>query len=410
MNLFKINKNVIILSSGTIFGQIVLIVTTPFLSRLYNVASFGYLAEYISITTILGTLFTLKYELSIPIPTTNKTRINLVLLTVLVSLLLSVVLFVLLLLLNEAYFHLYYIYIYAIPFTIVVISIQASLQQWFNRNDEYFRIAIYSIVVSFSNVIVALMFSVFNNKYGLVWAFFISYSVGCFYLVFSFFIKCRFAITSIKYLLLRLLCLAIKYINFPKYVLLSAGFSVVSYQMIPLLLKYCYNSQVVGFYSMANRLLVLPALLLGNSLGTVFRVELAKIYSDREKSRCLLKETIYKQIIWGGPLFIFIFIFSPFLFKSYLGTQWAIAGDYSRLILLFVSSHFLSTTFNNVFTIFSKEKLYLKFQFIYTLIPILSIIIGKVIFNGVEYSLLILSIAIFVVTLINLNVAFKIVK
>lgn len=61
-------KNVAILSSGTIISQIIVVITSFFLARLYNAQDFGVLSLFTSINLILVIIFSGRYELAIGLP------------------------------------------------------------------------------------------------------------------------------------------------------------------------------------------------------------------------------------------------------------------------------------------------------------------------------------------------------
>ena len=65
-------QNVAILSSGTIISQLIVIATSPLLSRLYSVESFGTLSIFTSFTVFLAVLSTGRYELALGLPSGNN--------------------------------------------------------------------------------------------------------------------------------------------------------------------------------------------------------------------------------------------------------------------------------------------------------------------------------------------------
>lgn len=61
-------QNVAILSSGTVISQLIVIATSPLLSRMYSVESFGILSIFTSFTVFLAVLSTGRYELAVGLP------------------------------------------------------------------------------------------------------------------------------------------------------------------------------------------------------------------------------------------------------------------------------------------------------------------------------------------------------
>lgn len=60
-------RRVAVLSSGTVAGQLLLLLAAPVLTRLYTPAEFGAFAVFSALTAILGTVMCLRYEQAVPI-------------------------------------------------------------------------------------------------------------------------------------------------------------------------------------------------------------------------------------------------------------------------------------------------------------------------------------------------------
>src|SRR5215210_587379 len=61
-------RHVVTLASGTAIAQLLLVLATPALTRLYTPADYGTLAVYSSTLTVLLVLASLRYEAAIPLP------------------------------------------------------------------------------------------------------------------------------------------------------------------------------------------------------------------------------------------------------------------------------------------------------------------------------------------------------
>ena len=60
-------RNVFVMLSGTMLGQVFSVIAAPFLTRIYSPAEFGYLNVYTSTLSLLSVLASLRYEMAIPI-------------------------------------------------------------------------------------------------------------------------------------------------------------------------------------------------------------------------------------------------------------------------------------------------------------------------------------------------------
>jgi O-antigen/teichoic acid export membrane protein len=63
----RFTRRLTMLSGGTMAGQLLLVASSPFLTRLYGPEEFGVLAVFTSVTTILGGVMTLCYQYAVPV-------------------------------------------------------------------------------------------------------------------------------------------------------------------------------------------------------------------------------------------------------------------------------------------------------------------------------------------------------
>ncbi|MGH2582416.1 MAG: lipopolysaccharide biosynthesis protein, partial [Anaerolineales bacterium] len=70
-------EDVIALASGTVVGQVLTILTAPFLGRLFNAEAFGIFALIMSIAGVLASVSSLQYEQAIVLPERDEDAANL---------------------------------------------------------------------------------------------------------------------------------------------------------------------------------------------------------------------------------------------------------------------------------------------------------------------------------------------
>ncbi|MCS5582709.1 MAG: oligosaccharide flippase family protein, partial [Pseudomonadales bacterium] len=77
-------RSVSILAGGTAAGQLIVIAASPILTRLYSPEDFGMLAVYGGVLGILGVIASLRYQLAIPLPDTDREALHIVALSLLI--------------------------------------------------------------------------------------------------------------------------------------------------------------------------------------------------------------------------------------------------------------------------------------------------------------------------------------
>ena len=69
--------DVLKLVTGTTFAQIIAVLASPLLTRLYGPEAFGFFALFTSITSIIGVVACMRYEMAIMLPKTDEEAANL---------------------------------------------------------------------------------------------------------------------------------------------------------------------------------------------------------------------------------------------------------------------------------------------------------------------------------------------
>src|SRR5690554_4992957 len=72
MTLSPLLKRLAALVSGAALGNLIILVATPMLTRIYSPDDFGLLATFASTSGILGAIFCLRYEQAVYVPCSNR--------------------------------------------------------------------------------------------------------------------------------------------------------------------------------------------------------------------------------------------------------------------------------------------------------------------------------------------------
>ena len=75
--------------TGTTLSQMIPIVISPILTRIYNPEDFGIYAIFLAIITILGSIISGRYELAIMLPKSDEDAINIFALGLIITFILT---------------------------------------------------------------------------------------------------------------------------------------------------------------------------------------------------------------------------------------------------------------------------------------------------------------------------------
>jgi O-antigen/teichoic acid export membrane protein len=96
-----------------------------------------------------------------------------------------------------------------------------------------------------------------------------------------------------------------------------------SINSIVLLLSYFFSDAVTGAYSFSLRILSIPTIVIGASIGQVFFQKISEAYGNEEKITGMIVKT-WKVLFMIGILpTLILFFFGEDLFKFVFGDKWA---------------------------------------------------------------------------------------
>ena len=373
-------KNVITLSSGTAIAQLIPLICSPILSRLFSPDQFGVYGTFISIVMVLSVLACGRYEMAILLPNDLKSRINLLTLSLLLAFFFSVAI-TLLIHLKSSYLIKFLgypeeKYLYLIPISVFLISINLSLNYWFNKERKYKILSLSRVIKSFGTYAFSLIFGFFNLKtMGLILGYILGQIVIGIYLLY-YFIKdlgCNYNLIS----RIDISETAFRYSKFPKFNILSGLFEKGSGYAPIILLTVLFSKNEAGNFTLAFTVISMPVTLIATAIGDVFREKASSKYQINGECFLLFKSTFRKLLIIGVPLFLIIFFGIKFSFTYIFGERWILASSYSQTMCLMFCFQFICSPLSSMYIIAEKQNLDLLNNFILFLLCICSFYIGS---------------------------------
>ena len=160
----------------------------------------------------------------------------------------------------------------------------------------------------------------------------------------------------------KILQVAKRYKEFPKFSIAGALANKATGNLTNILISIFYNVSTLGFYSLVQRVLGVPSVLIGNSIGQVFFEEASKEKQLTGKAVKVFKSTVKKLFIIGAPSFGILFFIVEDLFAFVFGEEWRVAGGYARIMIPVFFIGFIVSTVSIVDSIFEKLFFYLCLQ------------------------------------------------
>ncbi|MDN3639989.1 oligosaccharide flippase family protein [Simiduia curdlanivorans] len=360
----EFNKNVLTLMTGSTIAQAIPIAITPILTRMYSPADFGILALFISITAILGSVVNGRYELAIMLPEEDDEAINIAALGLLIGIAFSIFLFLPITIYNSEITRFLgnadiSFWLYFVPFVVLMMGLFNVLNYLNTRKKLYKDIAKANVYKATAMSAVQLSFGVIKSgATGLISGQIVSQLAANFRLAKN--AKSNYNLEKVNFIEIKRL--AKRYIDFPKFSMWAVFSNSLAYNLTNIFISIIYNVGTLGFYSLAQRILGLPASLIGASIGQVYFQEAV---NEKQRTGVAIKtfdKTSKKLFLLSILFFTPLYFVLPLIFEIVFGIEWRIAGEYAQIILPFVALQFIVAAVSNTNNIFEKQKIALLWQ------------------------------------------------
>lgn len=349
-------KNVITLISGTAIAQIIVILISPVLTRLYTPNEFGLFGAFMAIVSILSTFINGRYDLAIIEARENEIAINLMRLSVFITFFTTLICLVFFSVFSDFVSNLlgYKIlsdYLYIVPFVVLFASLISIFYHWLNRNGEYKRMSFNRVLLSISSNLLILVFGFFKIIDGQM---ILGYFLGqlLIFLLFKNEIRITFEKISFK----RLRFVASRYSHYPKYLIPATLASEISGSLPIIIISNLYSLEYAGFFALAVRVTTTPLTFVGNAIGEVYRQKAADEYKLKGECRTSFVSTFKTLFFIGVLVFLLIYFFSPHLIPLIFGGKWVISATIMQYLAFLIFFQLLSTPLSYTITFNQSQK------------------------------------------------------
>lgn len=414
----KIKKNILfqniaVVASGNIVAKIVLILSTPVITRLYTPYDYGVFSVFLSITSLIGSLATLRYAVTIPMARDENLAENLLKLCFIITICLTFFWGISILLLGPYFTAKYSLqqirpFLWIIPLVFLGQGIYEALNNWAIRSNKFKLITQTKISQGVSSSLLKIglgtvgvaPLGLYIGKIGDVYA-----GIGSLLLKLikekPRFFK-RNSWIEIK-------TAAQRYKKFPLVQSWSQLLLVLGGQLPLLLIGALYGSKVVGVFGLAMGMINMPMDLIGKSVAQVFYAEIVKFGKNNPQKIYKLSVDITKKLLLVSliPVAVLILL-GPWLFSTIFGSEWQDAGLYARYFSLIVLTRFISSPTANIFNVFEKQRLQLFLNISRTILVIFIFYISHLMKYSANEAIILYSIIFPLYSIVSLYINFRV--
>ncbi len=388
----EFSKSVATLATGTIISQIIPILFSPIISRIYSPQDYALVAAYSSITVILTIIATGMYDSALMIDKEDSEAINTGSFAILITFLVTII---------SAIFFLLYgrsvtrwigsddlgFWIFLAPITILFHGFYQTLNVWNNRKGRYKRMASNRIIMTLITTSATLYFGYlgFAGK-GLILSLIIGQAISFILLLIQTIRNDKEMFHFISWPLIWRSAKMHK--HFPIYNMPQGFLDGLRESGLIWVISFFFGATALGYFSFAKNILMRPLQVIGNSVGNVFFQKASKVYHETNDIYKISKKTVIGLFLIGFPFAIVIFLWGESIFTIIWGQTWVEAGKFSKILIFWLLLNFIASPLGFVPIILKKQRQFFIFSVLTAAVPTgLFYFLGKTGYN-IETSMI----------------------
>lgn len=394
----EFTKGVFAISSGTMAGQVIVLILTPVITRLYSPNDYGVLAVYASVIGVIAVISSLRYELAIPLPKDDQTAANVLVLALIICLSISIVSGVALWCLGS-----YLVtftktpalkaYLWLIPLGTFGAGSYTIFSLWAVRANNYSKLGQTKLTQGIMLVVTQIALGIFNIKpLGLLLGLLAGHTAGIGTLAVSTLKKNKQSFKNVSFD--RVLIVAKRYRRFPLFSSYTSFIDAISCQAPAFLLAALYGPSVAGLYAFSQRVISAPLVLVGKSVDQVYFGEASRLINNDPSGKSLLRiylRTANKMFLLGILFVIPLFLFSPVLFELFFGKIWREAGHYVQIMAPMFLFQFVIAPLSQTLNVIERQDIQLFWVIIWLFGVAISFVITYYLNLSAAYAIALLS-------------------
>lgn len=378
--------NVSKLATGTVFSQIIAILLTPIITRIFDAKDIGVLNLFNQIVGILVVISVLRLDRAVVLANQSEAK-KLINSGITLIIIFTSVIVIITYPFGDIWFNYLNLkyppyFILTIPAAFFLQSITNLFKAGGNTFTLYGTMAKAILIQAFLVQVLKITFGI-NLGAGPAWLVLselIAALTTVLFLWWALYKKANFKIELVKlHDLKKQLVHQNKFIKFdvPGSLLNFFSWSIASF-----LLAYYYDAQTVGYYALGFTMLRLPMNLLGKAIGDVFYKNSANDANDLIKLRISSNRVVVHLFSFGLLPMAAIYFFGDVLFSFFFGKEWIPAGEYSQILSFWTFIWFISSPISNLYYVLNLQHKFLQFMGSSLVIRALSIIVSSHFFDA----------------------------
>lgn len=359
------------LLTGTVAAQLLMLLLTPVLSRVYSPEDYGLFSLYSSLVATVTVIAALRYDMAIMLPKHDAdakvlkrgvTRLILV-----VSVAATIVSGFGAPLIADAMGKPELApWLWLVGLSVFTLAEITALIYWLNRRSDYKAIGINRVLQSGGTAVAQLGLAL--GKLGGVGGLILGSLIGQTAALLTLRHKGSDVRTGLDDAHETTRVLFKRYRRMPLLNGPNALLDALRTNGINMLIGIMYSGPLLGQFYMAWKLLEVPLGLINGALSQVFFQRLAVM--ERGTMFAFAKSSIFRSAILGIIPFTLIYWLSPWIFPVVLGAEWADAGLIARALVPWLFMSLITSPISTIFVVTETQHIMLAHAAVYTAVPL----------------------------------------
>ena len=351
-------SNVLKITSSTMISGLIVAITLPIITKIFTASELGKYQLIVSIITSLGVISALKYEMAIVLPKNDAIAKIVYKICFYVLIIFCLLLYILFFFVDSIIFN----YLNAenilnfskvIPIGVFFFGALEIIKSSLVRGKKFSSFSLVKVYQIASTQILIILIGLINAS---TISLFIAFISG---IIISSIIFVKKSIIEVKSDISNsLLDIAFKYKKFPLVNTFMVFSNTISNELPVFFIMKYHSSEILGFYMLANRLLVIPMNVIGTSIGKVYFQRASEVLNnDLTGLFDLYKKTTLRLIKIGILPFTCIIIFSSIFIKFIFGHNWETSSLIMQIMSFGMFFKFITSPISTTFTILNKQEI-----------------------------------------------------
>lgn len=329
----------------------------PILARLYSPSEFGQFSIYLSFLSLAAVLSSLRYELAIPIPPDRGEGLSLLRLAFWFNLLWAAFLYAV----GKAFPAVLIAPLdglrsqwMLVCLGVASLGVYQALSFWALRERSYLALARFRLEQGITQPVAKMGLGWTGVGMGLLLGDILGRALANLSLVYKFrkeLFKASWANTGSGSW-----ALMVRFRAFPLIAGWAGLLNAAGLYLPVLLFAKLYSATQTGLFGLAQTLIAIPMILVGQALSQLFIGELSILLRERPADAiAYLKKEVWRLGVIGLPLTLMVGILGPWVFGWVFGTEWTRAGEYVRILFPMFAMQFVSVPVSNTLNLLEAQ-------------------------------------------------------